>query len=293
MFAVFLATLSSVSYGASDFAGAVSSRRTDPLVVTLVAQLVSAVTLAVVLLVVPAESWSARDLAWGAGAGLCAALALVCLYQALAIGPLSTATATMALVAALVPLVAGLMLGERPRAITLVGVAISVPATVLVSVGGAGRRTSLRLTPRERWVVREREARTMALAVLAGLGFGLFFVLLSRTSAEAGLFPLVGVRAASITVLAFVVWGGRTWGAPHRSSWILIVLAGVLDFAANAFFVTALDRGQLTWVAAITSLYPVTTIVLAAVVLRDKIETMQRLGLSLAGVSLTLVAIGH
>ena len=88
-------------------------------------------------------------------------------------------------------------------------------------------------------------------------------------------------------------WCGAAERGARRSSWFLILLTGVLDFAANAFFVMALDRGQLTWVAAITSLYPVTTIVLAAVVLRDKIETKQRLGLLLAGVSLTLVAIGH
>ena len=293
MFAVFLAALSSVSYGASDFAGAMSSKRTDSAVVTVVAQSISLVTLGALLVVVRPDSWSFVDLGWGAAGGVCVAVALTCFYRALAIGPMSTAAATTALVGALVPLAAGLLLGERPRPITLLGIAISIPAAVLVSVGGTGNRASMRLTPRERWMVREHEAHTLMLAVVAGVGFGLFFVLLSRTSSESGLFPLVGARMASIAVLAVVLGAGASWTTPQRSSWSFIVLAGVLDCAANACYLTALEHGQLTWVAAITSLYPATTVVLASVVLREKLAKMQALGLMLAGGSLALVAIGR
>ncbi len=293
MFAVFLAALSSVSYGASDFAGALASKRTDSAVVTVVVQSVSLITLGAVLVVIRPDSWSGVDLAWGAAGGVCVAVALTCFYRALAIGPMSTAAATTALVGALVPLAAGLLLGERPRPITLVGIAVSIPAAVLVSVGGTGNRTSMRLMPRERWLVREHEAHTFRLAVVAGVGFGLFFVLLSRTSSESGLFPLVGARMASISVLAVVLGAGARWITPQRSSWPGIVLAGVLDCAANAFYLTALEHGQLTWVAAITSLYPATTVVLASVVLREKLARIQLLGLVLAGGSLALVAIGR
>lgn len=293
MFAVFLATLSSVAYGASDFAGAVSSKHTDSAVVAVVAQLVSLLTLAVLLVIMPPVTWSIDDLAWGAAGGVCVAVALTCFYRALAVGPMSTAAATTALVGALVPLVAGLMLGERPGGITFAGIAISIPAAVLVSVGSTGNRASMRLTPRERWVVREHEAQTFRLAVVAGVGFGLFFVLLSRTSSDAGLFPLVGARMASITVLVVLLSVGRTWSAPKRSSWLPIVVAGVLDCAANAFYLTALTHGQLTWVAAITSLYPATTVVLASMLLRERLAKIQVLGLVLAGGSLALVAVGR
>lgn len=293
MIAVVLAALSSLSYGASDFSGAMASKRTDSAVVTVVSQFASLVTLGLVLLVLPPDLWSARDFAWGALGGLGVAVALTCFYRALAIGPMSVAAATTALVGALVPLVAGLAFGERPSTITFLGIALSIPAAVLVSAGGETGRGSLRLTPRERFIAREHGAHTTRLSILAGLGFGLFFVALSRTSAEAGLFPLVGARLASILVLALVLTLGRSWERVHRSSIPYVVLAGVLDCAANAFYLSALEEGQLTWVAAITSLYPATTVLLANVVLRERLTRIQVIGLLAAGGALALVAIGR
>ncbi len=293
MFAVLLAAVSSVSYGASDFSGAMASKRTDSAIVTVVAQFVSLIALAAVLVVLPPDEWIVRDLAWGAAGGACVAVALVCFYRALAIGPMSAAAATTALVGALVPLVAGLAFGERPAVLTLVGIGMSIPAGVLVAAGGAHGRASLRLPPRERWVARESGAVTTRLAFVAGVGFGLFFVLLSRTSTEAGLSPLLGARAASIGILSLVLTAGAGWSRPHRSSLAHIVVAGVLDCAANVTYLTAVDRGQLTWVAAIASLYPATTVALAGIVLRERLTRVQVFGLVLAGVALVLVAIGR
>ena len=293
MIAVVLAALASVSYGASDFSGAMASKRTDSVVVTVHAQLVSLATLGVVLLVLTPDAWLVSDFAWGALGGLGVPVALTCFYRALAIGPMSTAAATTALVGALVPLIAGLALGERPSVITFVGILVSIPAAVLVSAGGEGGRASLRLTPRERFVAQEHRATTTRLAVLAGVGFGLFFVALSRTSVEGGLFPLVGARAASVLALVLVLSIGRSWTPLHRASIGHVVVAGVLDCAANAFYLSALEEGQLTWVAAITSLYPATTVVLAGIVLRERLTRVQVVGLVLAGAALALVAVGR
>lgn len=293
MFAVLLAALASVSYGSSDFSGAMASKRTDSAVVTVFSQLVSLLTLGLVLLVLTPHAWTLRDLLWGCLGGLGVAVALTCFYRALAIGPMSTAAATTALVGALVPLVAGIAFGERPSAITMVGILASIPAAVLVSAGGAEGRASLGLTPRERFATRAHQAVTTRLSIIAGLGFGLFFVSLSRTSAESGLFPLVGARLASIVLLAVVLTGRRSWSRPRRSSIAHIVAAGVLDCAANAFYLTALQDGQLTWVAAIASLYPATTVLLAWVVLKERMTRVQLVGLALAGSALALVAIGR
>lgn len=293
MFAVLLAALASVSYGSSDFSGAMASKRTDSAVVTVLAQIVSLLTLGVVLVVLPPDAWTLRDFLWGALGGVGVAIALTCFYRALAIGPMSTAAATTALIGALVPLIAGLGFGERPGAITLVGIGVSIPAAVLVSAGGADGRASRRLTPRERFATREHQAVTARLSVIAGLGFGLFFVTLSRTSAESGLFPLVGARLASIALLVVVLTGRRSWSRPYRGSIGHIVAAGVLDCAANAFYLSALEDGQLTWVAAITSLYPATTVLMAWVVLKERMTRVQLAGLALAGAALALVAVGR
>ena len=135
--------------------------------------------------------------------------------------------------------------------------------------------------------------RTRLISVIAGLGFGLFFVALSRTSSDAGLFPLLGARAASITVLALVITGRRVWSPISRPSWPYVLIAGVLDCAANGFYLTALGRGTFVWVAAIASLYPVSTVLLARVVLKERLAPIQVLGLAAAGGALVLIAIGR
>jgi drug/metabolite transporter (DMT)-like permease len=290
MFAVLLAALSSVSYGASDFSGAVASRRSDAAAVTVAAQIVSLVVLSVLLLVVPPEVWLVSDLVWGAAAGVCVAIALTAFYRALEIGPMTRAAATTALVGASVPLVAGLSLGERPGAVTLMGVGIAIVAAVLVSAGGTSSRSLLRLAPRERFVGREHAGLTTQLSVVSGLGFGLFFVLLSRASSDAGVFPLVGARAASVVVLLVVLVSRRRWGRPNPSSAALVV-AGGLDCAANVLYLAALHRGELVWVAAITSLYPVSTVALAWVMARDKISRSQLVGMGLAVTAIALILV--
>ena len=201
MFAVALAVLSSVSYGASDFAGAMAAKSASSIAVTTLVQAVSLATLAVVLLLDPPAAMGAVDFGWGALGGVGVAVALTCFYRALAIGPMSVAAATTAMVGALVPLCAGVLLGERPSHITWLGIAASIPAAVLVSAGGPGVARVRLATPRETIYMRGQRAPTIRLSVIAGFGFGLFFVALSRTDADSGLFPLVGARLASIAVL--------------------------------------------------------------------------------------------
>ena len=129
------------------------------------------------------------------------------------------------------------------------------------------------------------------LAVIAGLGFGLFFVALSRTSPDAGLFPLVGARVASIVLLGTILTARRSWAPLASGSWPIVIVAGVLDCARNAFYITALGNGTFTWIAAITSLYPVATVLLARVILRERLAPIEVAGLLLAGSALTLIAI--
>jgi drug/metabolite transporter (DMT)-like permease len=293
VFAVVLAVLSSVSYGASDFAGAMAAKSASSTVVTTLVQAVSLVTLGVILLVDPPAAMRAVDLGWGALGGVGVAVALTCFYRALAIGPMSVAAAATALVGALVPLAAGVLFGERPSGITWLGIAASIPAAVLVSAGGAGIGHLRLATPREQVFVSARQASTIQLSVIAGLGFGVFFVALSRTDAESGLYPLVGARAASIAVLVTALAFSRSWGGVARSSAGYVVVAGVLDCAANSCYLLALEDGDLTWVAAVVSLYPATTVLLAGLVVRERISRLQLVGLLLAGVALAMVAIGR
>lgn len=293
MIAVALAAMSGLSYGASDFFGAVASQRNKATLVTVAVQFVSLLALLVAVAAWVDGTSIASDYAWGALGGLGTAVGLVTFYKALAQGPMATAASLTALWGAGIPVVAGLLLGDRPGAVTMCGIAVAIPAGVFVSVGGMSLDAlATNTTPRERVAGLAAATNTKVLAITAGMGFGLFFVALSRTSGDGGLYPLIGARAASLLALVVVISAQRDWGRLARASLPIVVFTGVLDFAANAFYLTALKHGSFTWVAAISSLYPVSTVLLARVVLHERLARTQVIGLGLAAVALTLVSIG-
>ncbi len=294
MIAVVFGALAGLSYGAADFSGALASKKTNATVVTVAMQVVSLLALFGVLAIFPEEQRLLADLLWAGLGGIGIAIGLTTFYQALAIGPMSTAAALTALVGSLVPLAASLALGERPGPITMTGILLSVPAVMLVSAGaadggGAGRMAA----PRERVRLATDAGKTRMLSIVAGLGFGAFFVALSRTSEDGGLFPLLGARGASIAVLCLMLTATQTWEPVERSAWKPVIIAGILDCAANALYLSALQRGQLSWVAALTSLYPVSTVLLAWLLLKEQITKLQLVGLVLAAGALSLVAYGQ
>ena len=290
------AAISGLSYGASDFSGGLATKRADTVAVTLLIQAVSLCALAVVLVVGPAGQPTVVDLVWGGIAGLGVSIGLTTFYKALAEGPMSTAASVTAMVGSIIPVLFGLALGEVPNALTSAGVALAVPAGIAVSLGGIDRLLAADLTPRARARRRHRTAATRRLSVVAGVGFGCFFVALAQTSADAGLHPLLGARGASIVALAVVVIVSPKRGLRSlrigRSDWPAVGIGGVLDCSANSFYLLALGDGSVTWVAAIVSLYPAATVLLAWLFLRERLAAVQFAGLAVAACSLVLVSLG-
>ncbi|MDP8986869.1 MAG: EamA/RhaT family transporter, partial [Actinomycetota bacterium] len=177
----------------------------------------------------------------------------------------------------------GLGSGERPPAVSLIGVAVALMAVALVA-GGAPRAGR---TP-----AREHSRGHLGLAVGAGAAFGLLFILLAGTGAGAGLSPLVAARVASLAVLAVATFAIR---APLRlapGSGATVAGAGLLDMAANVLFLLAARRGLLSLVAVLASLYPAATSVLARAVLEERLGRVQVGGLGLALAGLVLIASG-
>lgn len=276
--AVLLALASAAVYGTADFCGGMATRRAPAHGVVAVSQ---AAGLAALLLLLPWLGGTPRlaDLLWGAGAGIVGAAGLVLFYGALASGVMSVVAPTTAVCAAAVPVLVGLALGNRIAPWAAVGIALALVAVVLVAAeGGLG---SL------------RTARTAGLvpALAAGLGFGLFFVLLDRASPAAGLWPLVGARAVSVLLVAGAALGtGRALRTPARTV-PTIVLAGVLDMTANALFLLATHAGELAVVGVLASLYPVSTVVLAQLVLRERLIPTQAAGLGAAALAVVLITL--
>jgi uncharacterized membrane protein len=274
---IVLALASALVYGTADFLGGLASRRVAAVVVTFVSQGAGLATLLLVLPFVHGQGITQSDLAWGAAGGMAGAVALVCFYWALAAGTMSVVAPLTAVVSAVVPVVTGLALGERPSVWALVGVVLALPAIALISRESA--ETHRRVT-----------RRVLVAALAAGAGFGFFFVALARTSGDTGVWPLVSARAASISLLAVVLAVSRRLPTMAPEARPGILTAGVLDTTANALYLAAASRGLLSLVAVIAALYPASTVVLARVVLGERVERWQLGGFALAALAVGLVA---
>jgi drug/metabolite transporter (DMT)-like permease len=273
------AAASALAWGASDFCGGKASQRANAWAVVVVAQLGSVPLLAIGLWLTGDAFPAFTNMAWAFGAGLAGAIGLVLLYHALAAGAMSVVAPVTAVTGAVIPVAAGLTLGQRPGVTALVGIGVAVLAIGLVA-----------LVPNPGQV--RVSARTVLVALAASSGFGLFFTLLANTSAAAGLWPLAALRAASLMVGGALCWyAGSTFrltGPPLR--WALG--AGVLDIAANALYLMAAYTGLLSLVAPIASLYPTVTVLLALLVDRERLKPTQYAAIGLAALSLVLIRVG-
>jgi drug/metabolite transporter (DMT)-like permease len=276
---VLLALSSALVYGASDFCGGMGSRRAPALAVVAISQLAG---LAALLALLP---WLAGDLTpaalgWGAGAGIAGTTAMVLFYRALAVGVMSVVAPVTAAAGAAVPVLFGLASGERVGTAAALGIGLALVAVVLVSAEGGLRSL--------------RTARPGAFvpALAAGAGFGIFFVLLDRAPADAGLTPLVGSRVVSLTLIVLVALAaGRSLRVPPVALPI-VLLAGLGDMAANALFLLATQQeGPLAVTAVLTSLYPVSTVLLAQVLLHERLVATQLSGVGTAAAAVVLISL--
>lgn len=271
-----LALLSAATFGAGDFLGGLATRRSGPsTTVVLNAHVVGLLFLALLAPLFGTDLQS-NDAVWGLLGGVAGAIGLVLLYRGLAIGTMSVVAPVTALGAAVVPVTYGLLTGERPDLWAIVGAMLSLVAIYLVSRPNDGESGG--------------SMTGLAEAIGAGLGFGVFFILLAETSSASGLLPLVLARVASVVVLSLVTLSlGRSFRVSRAAMWVTIG-AGVFDSGANALFLAAARTGLLTLVAVLSALYPVSTILLARVVLGERLGRGQKLGLAIGLAGVVMIA---
>jgi drug/metabolite transporter (DMT)-like permease len=281
VFAV-LALLSALCYGAADFLGGLTAKRASAITIVVLSQLSGLVLLAIMLPVLPAASPSQADYIWGAVAGLTGGVGVALLYRALAIGVMAVVAPTTAVCAVVIPVLAAIALGERPGPGTLGGIALAIVAIALVS------QSSHPAPVRE---ARGDDTRTrrlaFALALLSGVVIGLFFLALAQTTEEAGLWPLVMARLVSVGLFtATAALASQSLRVPARVLGV-VMAAGVLDMLANLLYVIATRSGPLSVVVTLASLYPASTVLLARLVLHERLSPWQWVGVVCA-----LVAVG-
>jgi drug/metabolite transporter (DMT)-like permease len=289
---ILLSLAAAVTYGSADFLGGLVSRRVNVLVVVLVSQALGSTALALCLILFSNEPLSARALEWGGAAGVAGTIGIVLFYRALAEGRMSIVAPVTAVEAACVPVLFGIVIGERPSAIALAGVILSIPAVALVSAAEdvAPAIDEDVSASRRRW----SHLVTLGIpqAVVAGLCFGAFFVLVERAGPAAGLWPIVGVRIVSTIAMLGAIAIARPSFRNVRPNLALLAVVGSLDVTANVFFLVATHKTLLSIAAVLTSLYPAVTVVLAAAFLKERLRAIQLVGLVAAIAGIALISVG-
>jgi len=274
--AILLSLLSAVAYGVSDFLGGIFAKRAGAWEIAVVGQTSSGVFSIAAALVIGGDP-TTHDLVYGALAGLGGGFGAAFLYRGLSTARMSVVAPLSGVGTALIPVAVGLATGDRPSATALTGVVFAFPAIALIS------RVSDDSAAHRSGVLD---------GILAGVGFGLLFTFLGQVGDDGGLYPLALSQLTSIvSVIVTAVVLRQSWIPRERAAWYAAVM-GPLGALAQGSFLYATQHGLLSVVSVISSLYPASTVLLAAVILREKIQRWQGAGLVLAALAVALVAAG-
>jgi drug/metabolite transporter (DMT)-like permease len=275
--AVLYGLVSAAAWGAGDYTGGAATRRMNALAVVAVSHLLGLVLLLGLALLSGESLPSTTDLLWGAGAGLTGAVGLGALYQALAVGKAGVAAPITSVVAASLPIAWSFLTLGLPSGQIIVGLLLGLVGVLLVSQSGGA----------------SGDRAGVGLAVIGGLGFGVFYVLIGQFSEGAVFYPLVAARCASaLSTLGLVLLLRRSLLPPNRAAFGMLALAGALDVGGNLFYALAAQAGRVDVAAVVASLYPAVTILLSWLLRGERIARLQGVGIGLGLVAVALISAG-
>lgn len=278
LLSVLYGLMSAIGWGAADFTGGLASKRSQPYQVLLLAEVAGAVPLLIAALVLhePLPGW--QTWAWAAAASTVGTAGLLFLYRALAGGHMTIAAPVSALLAAIIPVVVGAVTQGIPAPITLLGFFLALASIWIISQNGDSPDRHLTL-------------HNLQLPFIAGLFFGFYFVMIQHATQEAFFWPLVSARLAGTLIMIAYALALRGAMLPQRSTWLLVMLGGVLDVGGNFFYVLAARTGRLDVAAVLGSLYPASTVLLAWMLLKERISRLQVGGIALALAAIALLTV--
>jgi drug/metabolite transporter (DMT)-like permease len=282
-----LALASALLYGAGDFTGGLATRRAGVLPVLVVSQVSGLVLLLLLLPCLPAASPSRVDILWGLSAALTGSVGVALLYHGLAVGRMAVVAPITAVCAVAIPVLVSVLLGERLGPAAAAGILLGVGSIVLVSqqtapgtgAGAPDHRPAWRLSP------------GVGSALASGVAIGLFFLSLARTRPEAGMWPILVSRAVAATLFGAAAAAGRH-SLRLRGVLLLTLCCGAMDMSANALYLLAARMGPLSVVVTLSSLYPASTVLLARVVLGERLNGRQVAGVGCALAAIALIVSG-
>ncbi len=276
---IFLSLLTAAIFGTGDFTGGLSAKRASIVQVVAGSHFVGLIGVSAVAFLV-ADEFSANALFLGAMGGLFGGIGVALLYRRLAVGPMAVVAPITAITSASVPALWGAVTGDALSLVAWIGVAIALVAIGLVSHSsdGAGAEIS---------------AQVIGESLMAGAGFGIFFIFLDATEAVNAPWPVVGARLLTTVGLLVLLVSTKRELIPKAPGAVgLIVLTGIFDTGSNVIFLYAANRGSLTIVAVLSSLYPISTVLLARFVLSERMTRIQLVGFVAALVATGFIAIG-
>ncbi len=287
---ILLALTAAVLYGSGDFLGGMASRRVHVLAVLMLAD-TAGVIVALAAAAMSPGAVRLAGLAWGISAGLIGGLGLIIFYMGLATGPMSVVAPVSGLVSTILPVAVALSEGERPGAGVYAGALLCLVAIVLASASG---RTSAagdaQATPGPG---RPGPGRAVAYGVASGAAFGLFFLLIRNAGQSGALWPVAAGRIGELAVVLIAAVVLRRSVLPRGAGSRLLLTAagaGAIDVVANICYVAATRSGMFGLAVVLASLYPGVTVLLARLVLGERLRPVQRAGLGLAAIGILLVA---
>jgi drug/metabolite transporter (DMT)-like permease len=272
---ILLGLISAACWGAGDFSGGLATKRANVYSVVIASQLIG-VMLLIGLAIAFSESLpTTLQIIWGGAAGVAGAIGLIALYRALALGRMGVAAPVSGVVTAIVPVIVGAFIEGLPKTIQLIGFIVA-----MIGVWFISRAEDSKINWNE-----------LGLPIAAGLGFGFFLIFINRASGNGILLPLVAARAASLGLTVIVTWIMRQPLLPKIDHLPLIAIVGVMDAGGNAFYAMAASLGRLDVAAVLSSLYPASTILLAWIILKERLTRMQWVGVTATLIAIVLITL--
>ena len=279
MLSILFGLTSAAIWGAGDFTGGMASRKTGAYRAVVYGEMIGLIFILVVALIVwqpiPALGiWALSMLAGAFGT-----MGILLLYYSMTKGLMSIAAPISALLAALLPVIIGIFTESLPTWLTFLGFAFALAAIWLISQSQDGVKDLL------------SHITDLRLPLLAGVGFGCYFVLIHAATRTAILWPMVAARLGGLIILTlYMILRRESWKV-ERGAWSLIFLNGLLDIGGNLFFVLAGQVGRLDISAVLSSLYPGSTVILAWIFLKERLSRTQWIGIIAALIAIVLFTI--
>jgi drug/metabolite transporter (DMT)-like permease len=290
--AAIFALSSALAFGIGDFLAGFAAKRVSALAVALLSKAAALVVFGVVALIVRPALPDGATLAWGVAAGLALGLGLLWYYRGLSLGKMGLVATDTAVWSALVPVVAGLLLGERPSMVAWWGIATLIAALSLVSRSDLPASSDARSGWRINIGAWRASQPGRLEGILAGIFFGLFFIGLDQTGTGNPLLPQLATVAGSIAVLGLAALLVRLPIKTGFVQWPLLVVIGVIQATGYLTFILATQTGLLSVVAVLAALSPLPTMILARLVLGQRLTRVQLVGVVAALVGIALVRSG-